>query len=118
MPPLLLKLIFNGLADRSMIFFLRPIMRMISQRAKKSFVEPQITLHLNYLESELENNIWFAGKNFTAADIQMSFPLEAAVAQSSLDQSRPKLMYFLQSIHNRPAYQRALERGGNYELMS
>ncbi|MEG2962054.1 MAG: glutathione binding-like protein, partial [Janthinobacterium sp.] len=59
---------------------------------------------------------WFAGNEFTAADIQMSFPLEAAAMRGGLDERQPKLTAFLQRIHARPAYQRALERGGPYDF--
>jgi glutathione S-transferase len=111
MPPLFLKLIFDRLEKHSMVFFLRPVIQIISQRVKKSFIEPQISIHLSYLESILENSIWFAGKDFTAADIQMSFPLETITTRANFDQSYPKLIHFLQRIHNRTAYQRALERG-------
>jgi len=87
-------------------------------RVNKSFIEPQIALHLGYIEAELEKSLWFVGSEFTAADIQMSFPLEAAAAQAGLDRSRPKLMGFLDRIHARPAYGRALERGGAYDLLN
>jgi len=80
--------------------------------------EPQIAQHLNYMEAEVGKSTWFAGNEFTAADIQISFPLEAAVARAGLNASRPKLMAFLNRIHTRPAYQQALERGGTYELLS
>jgi glutathione S-transferase len=69
------------------------------------------------MESELARSPWFAGNEFSAADIQMSFPLEAASVRAGLDQSRPKLMDFLQRIHSRPAYKRALERGGQYDFV-
>ena len=116
MPPLLLNVIFNQIEKRPMPFFIRPISRMITSQVKSAFINPQIALHLNYLESEMKNSLWFVGNEFTAADIQMSFPLEAAAARAGLDVSRPKLMDFLQRIHARPAYQRALKRGGAYEL--
>jgi glutathione S-transferase len=118
MPPLLLKLVFDRIENGPMPFFVKPIARAISQKVKSSFIEPQITSHLDYLESELEKSEWFAGNAFSAADIQMSFPLEAAVARGGLNDSRPKLMGFLARIHARPAYQRALERGGEYQLLS
>ena len=117
MPPLLLQLVFNQVEQRPM-FLVRPIAQAIVSRVKQSFIEPQITQHLDYMEAELGKSTWFVGNDFTAADIQMSFPLEAAVAQSNLNSSRPKLMAFLDRIHSRPAYQRALERGGTYELLS
>jgi len=118
MPPLLLKLVFSRLKASRMPFFVRPVARAIADRALNGFIEPQIKLHLDYMESELAKSAWFAGPELTAADIQMSFPLEAAASRGGLDQSRPRLMDFLQRIHARPAYQRALERGGEYALLS
>jgi glutathione S-transferase len=78
---------------------------------------PQIKQHLAYLEGELEKSTWFAGEEFTAADIQVSFVLEAAAARGGFGAKYPKLAAFLERIHARPAYQRALERGGKYELI-
>ncbi len=117
MPPLLLKLVFDKLESSPMPFFVRPIARGIAQKVKSSFVQPQIDQQLDYMESELGKTAWFAGDAFSAADIQMSFPLEAAGARGGLTQSHPKLMAWLQRIHARAAYQRALERGGPYELL-
>lgn len=118
MPPLLLKLVFDRIERAPMPFFARPVARAIAGRAKSSFIGPQIALHLDYLEQEIRKNPWFVGNEFTAADIQMSFPLEAATARGGLDASRPSLMSFLERIHARPAYRRALERGGPYALLS
>ncbi len=118
MPPLLLKLIFDQIEKNSMPFFVRPIARSITNRVKSSFIEPQIKQHLDYMESEIGKSTWFAGNEFTAADIQISFPLEASVASAGLNASRPKLIDFLNRIHSRPAYQQALKRGGAYNLLS
>ena len=118
MPPLLLKLVFNRIANGPMPFFVKPVAKGISQRVLGTFVDPQIKRHLDFMEAELEKSRWFAGNEFSAADIQMSFPLEAAAARAGLDASRPKLMAYLDRIHARPAYQRALERGGEYGLLS
>ena len=117
MPPLLMKLIFDRIEKGPMPFFIRPVARAIAGRAKSSFVEPNIARHLDFMEAELGRSEWFAGKEFSAADIQISFPLEAAAARGGLDSSRPKLMAFLERIHARPAYQRAIERGGEYALL-
>lgn len=116
MPPLLLKLVFDRI-PRGVPALIRPVARLISKGGLRSFVQPQIERHLDYLEAELATRPWFAGEEFTAADIQMSFPLEAAQTRGGLDASRPKLTAFLQNIQARPAYQRALERGGKYELL-
>lgn len=117
MTPLLLKLVFDQIEKGPTPFFVKPFARAIAKRVKKSYIEPQIAQHLNYLEAELGTNTWFAGDEFSAADIQMSFPLEAAAKRAGLNAKQPKLMAFLQRIHARPAYQRALERGGEYELL-
>ncbi len=118
MPPLLLKLVFNRIAGGPMPIFVKPVAKAIANRVLTTFVNPQIELHLDFMEAELEKNRWFGGNEFSAADIQVSFPLEAAAARAGLDASRPKLMAYLDRIHARPAYQRALERGGEYALLS
>jgi glutathione S-transferase len=117
MPPLLLKLVFDRVANGPVPFFVKPVAKAISHRVLTTFVNPQIELHLDFMEAELEKSRWFAGNEFSAADVQLSFPLEAAAARSGLDASRPKLTAFLERIHARPAYQRALERGGEYALL-
>jgi glutathione S-transferase len=117
MPPLLLRLIFARLAHQPMPALMRPIARRFADRVMRGFVEPQIALHLDYMENELTKHPWFAGPEFTAADIQMSFPLEAAAARAGLDASRPRLWGFLERIHARPAYGRAVDKGGSYQLL-
>jgi glutathione S-transferase len=117
MAPLLMKLVFDRVENSPAPFFVKPIARGIAQKVKAGYVQPQIETHLNYLEAELAKNAWFAGPEFSAADIQMSFPLEAAAARAGLRNGRPHLGAFLERIHARPAFQRALERGGPYELL-
>jgi glutathione S-transferase len=117
MPPLLMKLIFDRIKSAPMPFFVRPIARRIADKALDSFVVPNLERNLDFMEGELKKSEWFAGGSFTAADVQMSFPLEAARVRGGLDERRPALMEFLKKIHSRPAYQRALERGGKYELL-
>lgn len=116
MLPLLLKLVFSKMETSPMPFFVRPIARGIAAKVKKSFIAPQIKLQLDYMESELGQSQWFAGSEFSAADVQMSFPIEVASARGGLGQNRAKLAAYLMRIHARPAYQRALERGGAYSI--
>ena len=118
MPPLLLKLVFRRVETAPTPFFVKPIAKGIAHKVMSSFVDPQLKLHLDYLEGELGQSEWFAGSEFSAADIQLSFPLEAFAARGGLDTSYPRLMAFLQRIHARPAYQRALQNGGEYHLGS
>ena len=118
MPLLLLKLVFDRIEGARMPFFARPIAKSIARRVKSSLVEPQIAQHLDYIEAQLAKCPWFAGDAFSAADIQMSYPLEAAASRGGLDSSRPRLMAFLERIHARPAYLRGVEKGGPVGLRS
>jgi glutathione S-transferase len=100
MPPLLLKLVLARI----------PIMGKVA--VKK--IQPMIDVHLDYVESELSQRPWFAGNDMTAADIMMSFPLEAARSRGGLNESRPATIAWLAKIHARPAYQAGLKQGGPY----
>jgi glutathione S-transferase len=111
MPPLVMKFVFTRLPRRAP-FLVRPIAGAIAARALASYVDPQIERHLDFLEGELADCPWFAGDAFSAADVQMSYPLEAAAFRAGLDARRPKLWDFLQRVHARPAYVRALVKGG------
>lgn len=115
MPPLLLKLIFMMLPKRAPLL-MRPVVNAIAAKALDTLVDPQLKQHMAFWEGELSKSEWFAGSEFTAADIQMSFPLEAASARAGLEQGHPKAMAWLAKIHARPAYQRALEKGGPYSV--
>jgi len=117
MPPLLLKLIFDRIGSgQGMPFFAKPVAKGIAARVKGLMVGPNLKRQLDFMEGELGRSEWFAGPEFTAADIQMSFPVEAAAQRAGLDASRPKLMSFLKRIHARPGYRKALERGGPYSF--
>ncbi|HEY1695203.1 MAG TPA: glutathione S-transferase [Polyangiaceae bacterium] len=115
MPPLLLKLIFDRVESAPMPFFVRPVARGIARKVKAQFVTPQLETHFGYVEKELAKAPWFAGDAFSAADVQMSYPLEAARSRAGLTEAtHPRILAWLKTIHARPAYRRALERGGAY----
>jgi glutathione S-transferase len=116
MPPLLLKLVFDRVATTPMPWPFSAMARRIAGSVQSAFIRPQLRRHLDYMESELAAKPWFAGDDFTAADVQMSFPLEAANSRAGLGAGRPKLVDFLSRIHGRSAYQCALERGGPYSF--
>lgn len=115
MMPLLLTLIFSEMPKAPMPFFVRPIVRQIAAKVKAQFVNPQLTLHFNYIEGELGKAPWFAGDEFTAADVQMSFPVEAAMSRGGIRNTHPNMATWLQKVQARPAYQRALAKGGPYD---
>jgi glutathione S-transferase len=116
MPPLLLKLVFDRVANNPAPWPISAVARRIAGTVQNSFIGPQLKRHLDYMEAELAAHPWFAGEEFTAADVQMSFPLEAAASRAGLNASRPRLTAFLDRIHAREAYRRALERGGTYSF--
>jgi glutathione S-transferase len=115
MTPLLLKLVFDRVAANPAPWPVSAIARRIAATVTNSFIAPNLKRHLDYIETELNSHSWFAGEQLTAADVQMSFPLEIAVARAGLNASRPKSSAFLERIRAREAYQRALERGGKYD---
>jgi len=117
MPPLLMALVFSKVRTAPMPFFARPIARSIADKVMKNFVQPNLDRNLAYMESELSDRGWFAGRSFSAADVMMSFPVEAALSRGGNAKQAPRLADFLERIHARPAWQRALERGGPYQLL-
>ena len=116
MPPLLLKLVFQRVEHAPMFFLARPIARALGRKVQRDFIDPQLKLHLDYLEAQLGTDDWFVANAFSAADIQLSFPLEAFSARAGLKTTYPHLQSFLERIHARAAYQQALQRGGAYRL--
>lgn len=113
MPPLLLKLVSAQLPKRAP-GLVRPIVNGIAARAQASFIDPQIKAHADWWEAELAATGWFAGAAFSAADIMMSFPLEAAASRAIDLSAYPRVAAFLKAAHARSSYQRALQRGGPY----
>jgi glutathione S-transferase len=116
MTPLLLKLIFSRMPQQAPAL-LRPVVRRIAREAQDTLVDPELKAHIDHWERELSTAEWFAGSEFSAADIMMSFPLEAAASRAGAA-SRPRIKGFLDRIHARPAYRAALERGGPYDYAS
>ena len=114
MPPLVMKLVFDRIATAPMPFFAKPVAKAIVKQVMGSFIVPNLASQLNFMEAELAHNGWFCGKHFSAADVMMSFPLEAAAQRAGLGASHPKLHGLLQRLQARPAYRRALETGGPY----
>jgi glutathione S-transferase len=114
MPPLLIKLVCERVRSAPMPFFVRPVARAIADKVTSGFVAPNLERQFGFMEGELKRSRWFAGDLFSAADIQMSFPLEAAAQRGGLDARYPRLQDWLARIHARPAFRRALEAGGPY----
>ena len=116
MSPLLLKLVFEKVKSSKMRFFVKPVANGIANKVMDSFVTPNIKKHFAYVEKHLSENKYFAGDEISGADIQMSFPLEASVAKGAITTaSHPKIYQFVDDFQTRPAYKRALEKGGQYD---
>lgn len=114
MPILLLRLIMSKVEDGKVPFFVKPIAKAIVKKVNEAFTDPQSELHFGFIEDELGKSTWLAGDALTVADIQMSFPLEAAAARFGHGTRYPKIRAFVDRVHGREAYKRALEKGGPY----
>jgi len=100
MPPMLIKLYLSRIGEPAKALFDR--------------VTAQIQMHLNFIENALGSNPFITGTQFTAADVQLSFPIEFGFGRGDLQDAQPQLRKWLQRLHQRPAYGRALEKGGPY----
>ena len=117
MPLMILALILRRVETASMPFFARPVARGIVAKVRNAYLDANIERHLGFMEHTLKHSAWFCGDRFAAADVQMSFALEAAEVRTNLADDYPHLAAFLGRVRARPAYRRALDRGGHYELM-
>ena len=117
MPFLLLKLVFDKVRAAPVPFFIRPVVKGVADQVMRSFVAPNLQRQLDFMEAEIARQPWFAGSEFSAADVQMSYPVEAAAARAGLDARYPALNDWLARIHARAAYRRALEVGGPYDVV-
>ncbi|MGY6553362.1 MAG: glutathione S-transferase [Wenzhouxiangella sp.] len=114
MPPLLLKLVFDRLRQGPAPFFIKPVLRKIADEVDNRFINAQIATHFSHVDQYLAEHEWFVGEAISAADIQMSFPLEAAVAGGTIDGAYPAVLDYVKRCQDRPAYRKALKRGGDY----
>lgn len=114
MPLLVMKLIFNKTTEPPVPLLVRPISKAIAKEVGKSYLNPNLNTQLAYANEHLSQSAWFAGKQFTAADVMMSFPLEAAATRMDMSEY-PKLEQFVATVKARPAYQKALAVGGPYD---
>lgn len=113
MPLLVMKLVFQQIPEQGPRL-IKPLMNKISTAVMAKLTDPQLKTHGAFWESELQRDGWFAGTDFTAADIMMSFPVEIGMERIAFDQRPPALLDYLVRIHARPAYRHALQRGGAY----
>lgn len=114
MPPLLVKLLAVRISQAKVPFFVKPIIKGISKQLETSYAGPENELNLGYINQHLAGRKWFCGDTLTGADFQMSFPLEAAASRIPDFQIYTNIENFLDRIHARDAYKRALEKGGDY----
>lgn len=113
MPPLVATLVMNK-AKQKVPGLVRPLAKKILNGIMDNYYGPNLDASLRYVEAYLAKHDWFAGEGPGGADVMMIFPLEAALARSQ-DQRWTAISSFVKRVHNRPAYQRALEKGGPYD---
>jgi glutathione S-transferase len=117
MPFLVMKMVFDKVRDAPVPFFVKPIVKGIAKQVGRSFIEPNLQRQLAFMEAHIARHGWFAGKEFSAADIQMSYPVEATAVRGGLGPACPALTDWLARIHARAGYRRALEVGGPYNVV-
>ncbi|MDX1451741.1 MAG: glutathione S-transferase [Oleiphilaceae bacterium] len=115
MPPLVMRLVFEKMKTSPMPFFVKPVAKGIADKVLKTFVMPEVRNMLAYINDWLEKREWFAGNALSGADFQMSFPLEASVARGLVDDRYPHIRRYVNMFQDRPAYLRALSKGGDYD---
>ncbi|MDP2134108.1 MAG: glutathione S-transferase [Sulfuritalea sp.] len=109
---LVMKLVFMSIPRQPMPFFVRPIARKLCEQVQKKLIDPNLSTALAFMEDHLARNAWFAGEQMSIADFQMSFPVVAALSRGAGLGRYPALLAYQQRIEARPAYRRALEKGG------
>ena len=112
MLPLLLKLITTGLRNAKVPFFIKPISKAIAGKIDATFTDGELKAHFGWIETALEGKTYFAGETFSAADIQMSYPVQASFARADMLPDRPNTQAWLERVQSRPAFKKALEKGG------
>jgi glutathione S-transferase len=117
MPYLVMKLVFEKVRDAPVPFFVKPVVKGIAKQVSRSFIAPNLQRQLAFMEAHIAKQPWFAGSEFSAADIQMSYPVEATAASGGLGTDHPALTGWLGRIHARAGYRRALEVGGPYSVV-
>lgn len=109
---LVMKLVFDTLARQPMPFFARPIARALCAKVQQRLIGPNVQTALAFMEAHLAQHRWFAGEHLTMCDFQMSFAVEAALMRGGNEAAWPHLLAYRQRMRERPAYQRALQKGG------
>lgn len=116
MPLLVMTLVFRRVPKGPMPFFVRPVAKAISRKVIRTYIQPQLDDHLLLLERWFSQNEWCAGNRFSAADVQLGFPLEALVGRYSAAEKYPALLAYTERLRQRPAYQAAERKGGPVSL--
>ena len=117
MPPLVFTLFLNRMETAPMPFFAKPIAKKLVKAVRDGYLDHTMKAQYDYLEDALGETPWLAGNEITAADVMMSFPVEAFSARGPAGGGYPNIAAYLMRFQARPAYRRALERGGPYALL-
>ncbi|HBI10847.1 MAG TPA: glutathione S-transferase [Franconibacter pulveris] len=115
MPLLMMKLVFSSLGKPPVPFGFRTLGKALGQGVQKAYLNKQLATHTQFIENHLKQHPWFAGQSFSMADIQMSFPIIALLARGGVDNA-PQIEAWKKNIEARPAYQRAMEKGGPFDI--
>ena len=115
---LVMKLVFSTIPHQPMPFFVRPVARALCAKVAQKLIDPNVQTALAFMDAHLAQQRWFAGEHLTMADFQMSFAVEAALARGGNVAGWPHLLAYRERMQQRPAYQRALQKGGPVVMAS
>lgn len=112
MPVFLVLLIFEQIKRAKLPFFVKPIARAIAEKVDAAYTRVEMQKQFAFIEGHLATEAYFAGESFSAADIQMSYPIDAKDLQGELSARYPNTQAWLDKVKMRPGYQAAVARGG------
>lgn len=109
---LVMKLVFVTIPTQPMPFFVKPVALQLCKQVLAKLIDPNVNTAMEFMEGHLAKHTWFAGDHITLADFQMSFAVEAVLSRTQGTKKHPHLMAYQQRLNERPAYQRAIAKGG------
>lgn len=112
MSPLLVRLLMSKVASAPLPFFIKPVAKGIVNKIEAAFTAPELEKHAAFIEQHLGEHAFFAGDTFTAADVQLSYPVEALLARGRVQATQDKTRAWFETMSARPAYARAAQKGG------
>lgn len=115
MPLLIIRLLFGKMVQQSPIG-IKQVAKLLSKGVEQSYLTKTLNAELLMLDKHLAQNDWLAGEQFTGADIQLEFAIDAMQKTRQLEPRFANIYNWLKRCHARPAYQQAVAKGGENQF--